>query len=259
MLASLNACAREIGMREWASGGPSGSSSSTQNPENTDFFKSFGSWDTPYGEFFLEWYSGQLLSHGERICRAAETLFQGTEVKPYAKVAGVHWHYSTRSHPSELTAGYYNTSKRDGYLPIARMFARYGFTMCCKCFEMKDSLEQLTTVWSSPEGFLRQLLLSARVCSIPFDGENSATTLDDDSFKQVLKMSKETPSFSFNFVRMDKNMFNSRNWASFTRFVRQMSEANNLRAKLDFGGGDIYVSFSASASVPSNVGVVLAC
>lgn len=254
MLASLNACAREIGMREWGNGGPIGAGNLMQNPEQTEFFRGDdGSWKTPYGKFFLEWYSGMLLVHGERICREAETIFRGTEVNTSAKVAGIHWHYGTQSHPSELTAGYYNTSTRDGYLPIARMFGRYGFAMCCTCFEMQDSEEKQMNPDSSPEGFLRQLLLAARVCEIPLEGENTAASLDDDSFQQVLKMSKfysnglEKPSFSFNFMRMDKNMFEYQNWVRFTRFVRQMSETNIFRAKLG-SGGDTNLSFMLDAT-----------
>lgn len=241
MLASLNACARGIGMREWANGGPFGASSLMQDPESTQFFKSDGSWNTPYGEFFLAWYSGMLLLHGDRICREAETIFRGLEVNLSGKVAGVYWHYRTLSHPSELTAGYYNTSIRDGLLPIARLFGKYGFSMCCTCFEMQDEKEQQMHPVSSPEGFVKQLLLAARICEIPLQAENSASSLDDGSFQQVLRMSKfysvdpGTPTFSFNFVRMEKNLFEYQNWASFTRFVRQMSDARGFRAKLGFG------------------------
>ncbi|XP_058225337.1 beta-amylase 3, chloroplastic-like [Rhododendron vialii] len=248
MLASLNACARETGMREWENGGPIGASNLMQDPESTEFFKTDGSWNTPYGEFFLGWYSGMLLLHGERICSETETIFRGTEVNTSGKVAAIHWHYGTQSHPSELTAGYYNTSNRDGYLPIARMFGRYGFNLCCTSFEKQDADEKQMNPLSSPEGFLRQLLLAARNCDVPMEGENSAATLDDGSFQQVVKMSKfysdglKTPSFSFNFVRMDKNLFEYRNWVSFTRFVRQMSDADIFRAYLDFGGGDTGLS-----------------
>ncbi|MCD7450921.1 hypothetical protein HAX54_008983 [Datura stramonium] len=261
MLASLNACAGEIGMREWANGGPIGASNLMQDPESTEFFKSDGSWNTPYGEFFLGWYSGMLLLHGERICREAETIFRGLEVNLSGKVAGIHWHYGTRSHPSELTAGYYNTSIRDGFLPIARMFGRYGFAMCCTCFEMQDAEEQQMNPVSSPEGFVKQLLLAARISDIPLQGENSASSLDDESFQQVLRMSKfysdgpGTPTFSFNFVRMDKNLFEYRNWVSFTRFVRQMSDVKIFRAKLGFGEGDMPLS---SLSASATAGAVLA-
>ncbi|XP_016433990.1 beta-amylase 1, chloroplastic [Nicotiana tabacum] len=261
MLASLNACAGEIGMREWANGGPIGASNLMQDPESTEFFKSDGSWNAPYGEFFLAWYSGMLLLHGERICREAETTFRGLEVNLSGKVAGIHWHYGTRSHPSELTAGYYNTSIRDGFLPIARMFGRYGFTMCCTCFEMRDAEEQQMNPVSSPEGFVKQLLLAARICDIPLQGENTASSLDDESYQQVLRMSKfysdgpGTPTFSFNFARMDKNLFEYRNWVSFTRFVRQMADVKIFRAKLGFGEGDMPLS---SLSASATAGAVLA-
>ncbi|XP_019169362.1 PREDICTED: beta-amylase 1, chloroplastic-like isoform X2 [Ipomoea nil] len=263
MLASQNACAGEVGMREWANGGPIGASSLMHDPESTEFFRSDGSWNTAYGDFFLQWYSGMLLLHGERICKEAESIFRGFEVDLSGKVAGIHWHYGTPSHPSELTAGYYNTSIRDGYLPIARMFGRYRFTICCPCFEMKDAHEQKINPVSSPEGLLRQLLLAARFCYLPLVGENSATSLDDQSFEQVLKMSKfysdglETPYFSFNFVRMDKHFFDTRNIASFTRFVKQMSDTNNIRAKLSFGDGDMRVS-SSSSGAAANMKAVFA-
>ncbi|KAL5814426.1 hypothetical protein ACOSQ4_025067 [Xanthoceras sorbifolium] len=256
MLASLNACAREIGMREWGNGGPIGAGNLMQDPEHTEFFRSDdGSWNTAYGSFFLQWYSGMLLLHGERICREAEKIFGSTKVNTSAKVGGIHWHYGTQSHPSELTAGYFNTSTRDGYLPIARMFGRYGFSMCCTCFEMRDADEKPMNPLSSPEGFLRQLLLAARVCDIPLEGENSATSLDDTAFQQVIKMSKfysdglGKPSFSFNFVRMDKNMFEYNNWVRFTRFVRQMSDSNIFRSKLDIRSGIRLSSASDAARV----------
>ncbi|KAL3499188.1 hypothetical protein ACH5RR_038281 [Cinchona calisaya] len=268
MLASLNACAWERGARQWANWGPIGAGNLMHDPENTEFFRTNGSWNTPYGEFFLEWYSGLLILHGERICQEAETIFRGTEVNMSGKVAGIYWHYGTQSHPSELTAGYYNTSFRDGYLPIARMFGRYGFTMCCTCFDIQDAQERKKNPASSPEGFLRQLVFAARVCDIPLEGQNSSSNLDDDSFQQVLKMSKfysnglERPSFSFNFNRMDRNLFEHHNWVNFTRFVRLMSDFNIFRANLDFGEGNTahysFAGASAGAGAGAGAGSVLA-
>lgn len=255
MLASLNACAQEIGMREWASGGPIGATSLMHDPESTDFFKTNGSWKSPYGNFFLKWYSEMLLLHGERICSETETIFRGSEVDISAKISAIHWHYGTQSHPSELTAGYYNTENRDGYLPIARMFGRHGITLSCTCFEMKDADEMQINPVSSPEGFLRQVLLAARLCDVAVEGENFLGNLDDSSFQQVVKMSKfytdgpDKPPFSFNFVRMDKSFFEYHHWANFTRFVRQMSDSNIVRAKLEFGGGGITRSSLSPAYV----------
>ena len=44
--------------------------------QETGFFRSWGgSWDTPYGQFFLSWYSGVLIAHGERIVSMAASIF----------------------------------------------------------------------------------------------------------------------------------------------------------------------------------------
>ncbi|GFP89328.1 beta-amylase 1 chloroplastic [Phtheirospermum japonicum] len=215
MLASLYASTRELSL--------------VQNPDSTDFF--------------LRWYSKTLLLHGERICREAETIFRGNKVNMSGKVAGAHWHY--------------DTAIKDGFVPIVRMFGRYGFTVCCTCFEMRD--DEMNRA-GRPESLLKQLVLAARICDVPLEGENSSTDLDDESFGQILKMSKlysdglETPSFSFNFVRMDKNLFEPRNWVSFTRFVRRVSEMNVFRAGLDFEGGN----GSSSPPVAAFAGAVLA-
>jgi beta-amylase len=41
----------------------------------TSFFTSQGgSWSTPYGHFFLSWYSGLLIRHTERILTAAHAV-----------------------------------------------------------------------------------------------------------------------------------------------------------------------------------------
>lgn len=239
MVASLNACALDAGLNEWGNGGPLGAGSLFQDPERTSFFKSDGSWNTPYGRFFLEWYSGMLLLHAERLCMATDLIFLGTGVKLLGKIAGIYWHYGTSSHPSELTAGYYNTAVRNGYLPIAEMFARYRMILCCTCFDLRDSEEQATNPNSSPEGLLRQLLYAARLYNLSLTGENSRIRLDNTSLQQVIRTSKlyldsfSGPSLSFNFVRMNKNLFETYNWTRFTRFVRQMSDARTFHAKLD--------------------------
>jgi hypothetical protein len=45
--------------------------------QEAPFFRSWGgSWDTDYGHFFLGWYSGELLAHGERLMAAAAAIFK---------------------------------------------------------------------------------------------------------------------------------------------------------------------------------------
>ncbi|XP_052150834.1 beta-amylase 1, chloroplastic-like [Oryza glaberrima] len=247
MQASLSARAQLIGMQDWGNGGPAGTDGSRQNPEETSFFRADGGcWNTPYGRFFLEWYSGMLLLHGERLCMVADAVFSGSGVTIAGKVSGIHWHYYTCSHPSELTAGYYNTLLRNGYLPITQMFARYKAALCCSCFDLRD--EERNNSKSSPEGTLRQLMVAAKMCNLPLNGENSVTRLDDTSLNQVIRSSRlysggtSGTSFSFNYVRMNKSLFEFHNWNRFTKFVRQMSDARTFLARLEFRRGQHYLS-----------------
>ncbi|OEL35058.1 Beta-amylase 3, chloroplastic, partial [Dichanthelium oligosanthes] len=247
MQASLSAHAQILGIQELGTGGSTSTDGSKQNLEETSFFRTDGGyWDTPYGRFFLEWYSGMLVLHGERLCMIADAIFSGTGVTISGKVAGIHWHYYTCSHPSELTAGYYNTLLRDGYLPIAQMFAKYKAALCCGCFDLRDA--ERTNPESSPEGTLRQLVGAAKMCNLPLNGENSVTRLDDASLNQVIRSSRlysgrsSGTSFSFNYVRMNKSLFEFHNWRRFTKFVRQMSDARTFLARLDVRRGQQYLS-----------------
>ncbi|MQI72062.1 glycosyl hydrolase family protein, partial [Escherichia coli] len=114
----MEASAEAIGKKDWGRSGPHDSGQYNQFPEDTGFFKRVGTWNSEYGHFFLNWYSSKLLQHGERIILSAKGIFQSCGVKLSAKIAGIHWHYKARSHAAELTAGYYNTRSKDGYLPI---------------------------------------------------------------------------------------------------------------------------------------------
>ncbi|GFR39716.1 hypothetical protein Agub_g197, partial [Astrephomene gubernaculifera] len=74
-LASLAQAAREAGHPEWGYTGPHDAGEYNSTPEHTGFFSQNGSWNTPYGRFFLEWYSNCLLKHGERLLTVANQVF----------------------------------------------------------------------------------------------------------------------------------------------------------------------------------------
>uniref|UniRef100_A0A0D3FDM5 Beta-amylase n=1 Tax=Oryza barthii TaxID=65489 RepID=A0A0D3FDM5_9ORYZ len=94
MLSSLKAAAEAVGKPEWGNAGPGDSGGYNDWPEDSPFFRREGGWNTPYGEFFMSWYSQMLLEHGERILSAASGVYTGTPgVKISVKVAGIHWHY----------------------------------------------------------------------------------------------------------------------------------------------------------------------
>ncbi|XP_024378944.1 beta-amylase 3, chloroplastic [Physcomitrium patens] len=240
MIASLKASAHAVGKPAWGSGGPHDSGSYNQWPEETGFFKKDGTWSTEYGQFFMEWYSEMLLAHGERILSEATGIFRGTGAVISGKVAGIHWHYGTRSHAAELTAGYYNTRSRDGYLPIAQMFAKYGVTLNFTCIEMRD-FEQPAHALCSPEGLVRQVALATRKTGIPMAGENALPRFDSSAHEQIVRKSRlqmnekgdcqehYEPMSAFTFLRMCESLFHSENWRLFVPFVRHMEEGRTFQ------------------------------
>ncbi|CAM6030126.1 unnamed protein product [Sphagnum balticum] len=242
MMASLRASAHSRGKPHWGFGGPHDAGYYHQMPEETGFFQRDGSWQSEYGQFFLEWYSQMLIAHGERVLAAAAGIFCGRGVTISGKVAGIHWHYGTRSHAAELTAGYYNTRSRDGYLPIAQMFAKHGVTLNFTCIEMRD-VEQPAQALCSPEHLVRQVALASRKAGVRMAGENALPRFDEGAHHQIvqksrLQMSEKgdntatheefEPLSAFTFLRMGESLFRSENWSLFVPFVRHMEEGRTF-------------------------------
>ncbi|XP_075086597.1 beta-amylase 3, chloroplastic-like isoform X2 [Nicotiana tabacum] len=246
MKASLAASAEAMGKNDWGRGGPHDSGQYNQFPEDTGFFKRDGTWNNEYGQFFLEWYSGKLLEHGDRILGSAEGIFRGTGAKLSGKVAGIHWHYNTRSHAAELTAGYYNTRHRDGYLPIARMFAKHGVVFNFTCMEMRDG-EQPQSANCSPEGLVRQVKKATQIAGIELAGENALERYDGGGYAQVLATSRSESGnglSAFTYLRLKKRLFEPENWRNLVEFVKSMSEGGKTRLpECDTSRTDLYVGF----------------
>lgn len=247
MRASLEASAEAAEKKDWGRGGPHDSGHYNQFPEDTGFFRREGTWNSEYGQFFLEWYSGKLLEHGDRILSAAEGIFRGTGAKLSGKVAGIHWHYRTRSHAAELTAGYYNTRQRDGYLPIAQMMGKHGVVLNFTCMEMKDE-EQPGAANCSPEGLVRQVKMATKAAGIELAGENALERYDAGGYSQVLTTSKSDSGnglSAFTYLRMNKKLFEPENWRNLVEFVKSMSEGgrNTRLSESDSSRTELYVRF----------------
>ncbi|KAK3187736.1 hypothetical protein Dsin_027297 [Dipteronia sinensis] len=215
MLASLQATAEAAGKPEWGSTGPTDAGNYNNWPEDTNFFrKEGGGWNTTYGEFFLTWYSQMLLDHGERILTSAKSIFESSGVKISVKVAGIHWHYGTRSHAPELTAGYYNTRFHDGYLPIAQMLARHGAIFNFTCIEMRDH-EQPQDALCAPEKLVKQVALATQAAQVPLAGENALPRYDESAHEQILQASSlnvDREMCAFTYLRMNPTLFQDDNW-----------------------------------------------
>jgi beta-amylase len=233
MLSSLKAAAAAAGKPEWGHGGPTDAGSYNNWPEDTIFFRrENGGWSTEYGDFFLSWYSRMLLEHGDRVLTGATSVFSASPVEISVKVAGIHWHYGTRSHAPELTAGYYNTRHRDGYLPIARLLARHGAVLNFTCVEMRDH-EQPRDAQCMPEALVRQVGAAARAAGVGLAGENALPRYDGTAHDQVVATAAERAAedrmVAFTYLRMGADLFHPDNWHRFAAFVRRMSGAGSCR------------------------------
>jgi len=262
MTASLKASADAIGKEAWGLGGPHDSGQYKQFPEETAFFRRDGTWNTEYGKFFLEWYSGRLLDHGDRILAAADGIFQGSGAILSGKVAGIHWHYGTRSHAAELTAGYYNTRQREGYQPIAQMFGKHGVVLNFTCMEMQDG-EQPENANCSPEGLVRQVKKATSNAGIGLAGENALERYDRAAFAQVLATSRSEAGnglTAFTYLRMNKKLFDGDNWRNVVEFVDGMSKGGRITrlAECDSTGSDVYVGFIKDGVIKINKKAALA-
>ncbi|GAB4851397.1 hypothetical protein Ancab_030800 [Ancistrocladus abbreviatus] len=229
-MTSLKATAEAVGKSEWGHAGPTDAGHYNNWPEDTSFFrKEGGGWNSEYGEFFLNWYSQMLLDHGERILSCAKPIFEGQGVKISVKIAGIHWHYGTRSHAPELTAGYYNTRFRDGYLPIAHMLARHGAVFNFTCIEMRDH-EQPQDALCAPEKLVQQVALATQQAQVSLAGENALPRYDEHAYEQILKASslntdtksKNREMCAFTYLRMNQDLFQADNWSKFVTFVKKM-------------------------------------
>jgi beta-amylase len=99
MLADLASSAAAAGHSEWGHGGPGNAGSyNSKPPQSTGFFADNvnDNFNSPYGDFFLGWYSQKLIDHGAAILNLARKSFPvSSGVNIAAKVSGIHWWYDT--------------------------------------------------------------------------------------------------------------------------------------------------------------------
>eukprot|EP00899_Mesostigma_viride_P000180 jgi/Mesvir1/10162/Mv18042-RA.1 len=250
-LAHLRAKAKEVGHDEWGLSGPHDAGHYKNWPHETGFFNhDNGSWESEYGHFFLNWYSDNLLAHGDRILTVATRVFRpvgpdGTvdpnAVKLSVKCAGVHWWYQTTAHAAELTAGYYNTYNRNGYLPIAELCRKHGAHLNFTCVEMRNE-DHPRDALCRPEDLLMQVRLSAAVAGVELSGENALCRYDDQAYNRIIaNVGSQWTTMndrgvcgpgehriylprmvSFSYLRLTPELFEEHHFPRFVKFVNHM-------------------------------------
>lgn len=225
MLNSLKQYAESSGNPLWGLGGPHDAPGYDQQPMTSKFFKeNEGSWETTYGDFFLSWYSEQLTSHGSRLLSLASETFHDVPISICGKVPLVHSWYRTKSHPSELTTGFYNTVNRDGYAAVVEMFAKHSCQIILPGMDLSDN-QQPNESLSSPELLLAQITSCCRKHGVEILGQNSMVANSSNGFEQIKKnLSGEKEMSLFTYQRMGADFFSPEHFPSFTLFVRNLNQ-----------------------------------
>ncbi|XP_054806047.1 inactive beta-amylase 9 [Prosopis cineraria] len=222
MLCLLKKHAEASGNPLWGLGGPHDAPNYRQSPNSGGFFTDGGSWESPYGNFFLSWYSDMLVAHGDRLLSIAATTFD-CQVSVYGKIPLMHSWYRTRSHPSELTAGFYNTQNRDGYEAVANMFAKNSCKMICPGMDLSDANQPHETL-SSPELLLAQIMAACRKHGVKVSGQNAGAGAPED-FEQIKRnLSGDNVLDLFTYNRMGAHFFSPEHFPSFTKFVQSLNQ-----------------------------------
>ncbi|KAK4372546.1 hypothetical protein RND71_007930 [Anisodus tanguticus] len=225
MLNSLKQYAESSGNPLWGLGGPHDAPAYEQRPMTSNFYKeNGGSWETTYGDFFLSWYSEQLISHGSRLLSLASETFHDVPISICGEVPLVHSWYRTRSRPSELTTGFYNTVNRDGYAKVVEMFAKHSCKIILPGMDLSDD-HQPNESLSSPELLLAQITSSCRKHGVEILGQNSMIANTSNGFEQIKKnLSGEKEMSLFTYQRMGADFFSPEHFPSFTQFVRNLNQ-----------------------------------
>ncbi|KAH7666838.1 Beta-amylase protein [Dioscorea alata] len=237
MLADLKRHAEKSGQPLWGLGGPHDAPAYNQSPENSGFFKDHGgSWESPYGQFFISWYTDLLLAHGDRVLSIASKVFDVLPVRISGKIALVDaWHRS-RARPAELTAGY-----RD-YDAIVRMFAKNSCGVVVPGMEMSD--EEQRNGSSSPESVMAEILAACERHGVPVTGENYGA----GGFGRIKKCLMSSSAVkTFTYQRMGVEFFSPEHWPQFTAFVRGFAE-------MELAGDDV-VSSGETLTLPMSAAV----
>lgn len=226
MLADLKHQAEKLGNPLWGLGGPHNAPNYDQSPISGTFFaENNGSWETPYGDFFLSWYSSQLINHGDRVLSLAASTFKDVPVPLSGKIPLMPSWYKSRSHPSELTGGVYNTVNRDGYDDIVEMFSRNSCKVIVPGLDLSDE-DQPCDCRSSPESVLEQIISVCRKHGVEISGENSSICGDSKGFEEIKdKLVGENAGMEmFTYQRIGVDFFSPAHFRYFTQFVRGLNQ-----------------------------------
>lgn len=189
MQKNLRQSALSRGHLFWARG-PDNAGYYNSRPHETGFFCDGGDYDSYYGRFFLNWYSGVLMDHVDQVLSLASLAFDGAEI--VVKVPSICWWYRTASHAAELTAGFYNTTNRDGYSPVFRMLKKHSVILKLVCYGPEYTVHEKDDdeAFADPEGLTWQVINAAWDQGLPLCIESALPCRNGEAYSRILDTAK---------------------------------------------------------------------
>uniref|UniRef100_A0A0D9YLT1 Beta-amylase n=1 Tax=Oryza glumipatula TaxID=40148 RepID=A0A0D9YLT1_9ORYZ len=187
MQKNLRQAALSRGHLFWARG-PDNAGYYNSRPHETGFFCDGGDYDSYYGRFFLNWYSGILIDHVDQVLSLATLAFDGVET--VVKIPSIYWWYRTASHAAELTAGFYNPTNRDGYSPVFRMLKKHSVILKFVCYGPEFTIQENNEAFADPEGLTWQVMNAAWDHGLSISVESALPCLDGEMYSQILDTAK---------------------------------------------------------------------
>ncbi|KAM0903777.1 hypothetical protein ACQ4PT_018442 [Festuca glaucescens] len=171
----------------WARG-PDNAGYYNSRSHETGFFCDGGDYDSYYGRFFLNWYSGILIDHVDQVLSLATLAFDGAVIM--VKIPSMYWWYRTASHAAELTAGYYNPTNRDGYSPVFKMLKKHSVILKVVCYGPEYKVQENNEAFADPEGLTWQVMNAAWDQGLSISVESALPCLDNEMYPLILDTAK---------------------------------------------------------------------
>ncbi|KAM0841032.1 hypothetical protein ACQ4PT_059282 [Festuca glaucescens] len=171
----------------WARG-PDNAGYYNSRSHETGFFCDGGDYDSYYGRFFLNWYSGILIDHVDQVLSLATLAFDGAVIM--VKIPSMYWWYRTASHAAELTAGYYNPTNRDGYSPVFKMLKKHSVILKVVCYGPEYKVQENNEAFADPEGLTWQVMNAAWDHGLSISVESALPCLDNEMYPLILDTAK---------------------------------------------------------------------
>lgn len=223
LLADLAATVREKGSERVraAQMPPDGTGRYNDRPCDAKFWR--GGFRCEAGRFFLQWYSGRLLRHGDDVLgRARAALGAADGVAVAVKVAGVHWWRFRAGRPAEAAAGY----AAGAYAGAARLARAHGAVLDFTCLEMRTVDQPFVRARCGPRQLVAEVFRAAAREGVAVAGENALERFDAQGLGQVVLAFRRCPAraASFTLLRLGDALLEEQNMRNFERFVADMGK-----------------------------------